>query len=197
MRRNRTFIGPQGMGGLVSLWGASSLIKSRQSGFVTLGVSAQGNTTINAVDMANSVLYYNGFYENIVAAGRPYYVLARVYLQSATNVRASMDTASGTDGVLYFTVIEFMPGVLKSVQRIAIGIANGTTNGTAAITEVNLAKTTLTWEGVEYAGTEVYGTTDPKNWLPYATINSTTQVTLFRPGSANACTSYNQVVEFF
>lgn len=197
MRRQRNLLGPQGMGGMVSLWGASSLIKSRQSGYVTLGVSAQGNTTINAVDMANSVVYYNGFYENIVAAGRPYYVLARVYLQSATNVRASMDTASGTDGVLYFTVIEFMPGVLKSVQRIAIGVTGGSGTGTAAITAVNLAKTTLTWEGVEYTGTEVYGTTDPKNWLAFATIDSATQVSLNRPGTGNALTSYNQVVEFF
>lgn len=198
MRRNRDFIGPAGMGGMVGLWGASSLIKSRQSGYVTLGVSSVGNTTINAVDMANSIVLYNGWYHNITSGTRPRDSWCRIFLQSATNVRGSMDTAgSGVDGVLYFTVIEFMPGIVKSIQRIAIGVTASSASGTAAITEVNLAKTFITWDGFEYTGTEAYNATDPRNWLSYASINSTTQVGLFRPSTSFVITSYNQVVEFF
>ena len=90
-----------------------------------------------------------------------------------------------------------MPGIVKSIQRIAIGVTGGSGGGDATITAVNLAKTFVTWDGFEYTGTEAYNSTDPKNWLAYVDLTATTNARLQRPGTGNVITSYNQVVEFF
>ena len=199
MRTNRRPAGPLAASGMVSLWGASSLIKSRQSGFCTLGnASSQGNTTINAVDMTNSICLYNGWYHAITSGTRPRDSWARVALQSATNVRATMDlNGSGVDGVLYWTVVEFMPGIIKSIQRITptINAASGTTNTT--ITEVNLVKTFLNWGAWQYSGVEAYNVTDPRDWLAYNTLSTATNVQSSRPGTSTAITIALEVVEFF
>lgn len=57
MRRNRDFIGPAGMGGVVSLWGASSLIKSVQSGSLSNGAGTTATATITAVVPENTAIY--------------------------------------------------------------------------------------------------------------------------------------------
>jgi hypothetical protein len=46
------------MGGMVSLWGASSLIKSVQRGTISVGASGSGTLTIAAVDTSRTILSY-------------------------------------------------------------------------------------------------------------------------------------------
>lgn len=57
-----------GGAGMVSLWGASSLIASVQSGTITLNASPNGTATITAVNTANSVIVFGGFSVNNATA---------------------------------------------------------------------------------------------------------------------------------
>ena len=199
MRRPRNLLGPSGMGGMVSLWGASSLIKSVQRGTCSLGnASSVGNVTVTAVDMANSIVLYNGWYHNITNGNRPRDSWSRVYLQSATNVRGIMDlNGSFVDGALPFVLVEFMPGVIKSIQRFISTVSAGTGSVNVAITEVNYAKSFVNFQGFQYSGTETYNTTDPKNWLTYATMTSAVNVQVARPGTSNDVSVSYEVVELF
>lgn len=184
---------------MVGLWGASSLVKNRQQGNTSIGAGASTiDTTITAIDTANSILVYEGWYHNITSGSRPRDSWVRIKILNSTTVRVIQDTAGvGLDGVVYWTVLEFLPGVLKSVQRGAVTIAASAGSGTASITDVNLAKSLLLYNGFTYTGTEAYASTDPKNWLAYAYISSATVVTYARPGTANALNAEFEVAEFF
>ena len=141
MRRPRNFIGPAGMGGMVSLWGQSSLIRSVQYGTITF-TNLTGTATINAVNTANSVVCYLGFSttDTTTSLGRNN---NDVRLTNSTTV-----TGSGDDNValktVSFCVLEYAPGVVKSIQTGVISITGGSSN-TATITAVNVNKTSLVW----------------------------------------------------
>ncbi len=124
------------MSGSVALWGASSLVKSIQRGTISISSATSNTATITAVDLDASVLFYGGVTD---AAGTESSIgYARVELTNATTVtgvRASTDVAAT---VVNYEVIEYLPGVLKSVQRGTITTGSSPTDAT--ITEVNANK---------------------------------------------------------
>ncbi len=187
------------MGGMVSLWGASSLIRSRQQGNTSIGAgSSTVDTTITAIDMANTILVHEGWYHNITNGARPRDSWVRIKLLNSTTVRVIQDTAgSSVDGVVYWTVLQFAPGVIRQIQRNSVTIGSGTGTGTTGISEIDLAKSLLIYNGWTYTGTEAYSSTDPKNWLVFMYASSSTVVTAARPGTGNSVNLEFEMVEFF
>lgn len=127
---------------MVSLWGASSFIRSVQYGSIaTTGNSA--DATISAVVIANSVVHHLG----ITNSGTNITYLDQgtanvVTLSSTTQVNFATGAApAGGTNTVEFCVIEYAPGVIKSRQVISITGSNTT------ITAVNPAKTVLVWNG--------------------------------------------------
>lgn len=188
MRRPRNFIGPSGMGGTVSLWGASSLIQSIQRGTIALNTAVSNTQTaaITAVDMSRTRLVCLGW--NINTGTSNNQAAVRVAFTNSTTITASVNGGSG-GGVINtvsYEIVEYYPGVIKSLQR---GTALG--NGTAAITEVNTAKTMMDW----LCGSGSDANTNITSITRVVLTNSTT-VTATGVGS-NQDTAGFQVVEFF
>lgn len=146
MRRNRDFIGPAGMGGMVGLWGASSLIHSLQKVTLTLVAANSGTVSINAVDMSRSILVFANYYTTYVGTNTS--LNPRVSLTNSTTITA-FDEGAATGGVtttMKITVIEFAPGVIRSVQRGTTTLLGVTSNSTT-ITSVNTTKAFLNFLG--------------------------------------------------
>jgi hypothetical protein len=181
------------LGSRIAQWTQRGFIRSIQRGTVTIGAVTSATATITAVDMANSVLLYGGF-QNDVAAAAYDQLFPRVELTNATTVTAVKTTAANTE-IIAFEVIEFYPGVLRSVQRGVISSAGVATN-TATITAVTVAKAsvvTLAWTGVASGGGgEMQQTT------AHVVLTNATTVTLTRGSAvAGSLVGGYQVVEFY
>ena len=188
MRRERNFIGPAGMGGTVGLWGASSLIKSIQQGTLAFAGGASATATIAAVDVANAVLVLNNHLVDFSTGNTSF----NVYLTftNTTTITATRVGIPNTETAAC-VVIEFMPGVIRSVQRGTIFLS-GVASNTATITVVNTAKSF-----VNYLGMNTNVSDDQT--LPIVSLTNGTTVTATREDAAasgGTTTSY-QVVEFF
>lgn len=190
-RRQRTFIGPQGMGGLVSMWGAKSLVQSVQRGSTTVASGSAGtNTAITQVDLANSLIVWTGvtFGSNNIA-----WASATGYLRLTSNVQVTVNrTGSAGAGslVTYWEVIEFVPGVIKQVQRSTV-----TSGGTTAITAVNTAKSQVFYLGWSCADVSVGANQVVET--PRISLDSATSVSCADGnGDANSTVSF-AVVEFY
>lgn len=192
MRRNRDFIGPAGMGGMVSLWGASSLIKSIQRGTISTTLTS-GSATINAVDMNNSFVRYGSMTQtqanNNWAVG-----LGGVHLDTATTVSLVLGANGGT-AVFAFEVVEFLPGVIKSVQRGQIILTGVATSTTATVTAVNVNKASLSSTGWAI---NAPGAPNTDNASKVVLTDGTT-VTANRIDASGTYTTYNrwELLEFF
>ena len=152
MRRQRNLLGPQGMGGMVSLWGASSLIKSIQTATATFGVSSSSATaTIAQVDTSSTLLLPNGF-----NSGGSDWVTNEVWptitLTNSTTVTANKYTASASRlQNVSCSVVEFMPGIIKSIQYVQWTYVGTTSGDTQAITAVNQNKSAIVQYGTRIA----------------------------------------------
>lgn len=172
----------------VALWGAASLIASVQCG--TISVTGTADTaTIVAVDLQRAVLC--GSVEDTGAGAQPQSCVIRLELTNATTVTAYRNSAS--TGNASWQVVEFMPGVVKSIQRGTISTA-AAASGTATITEVNTAKSWAEYTGftTTYAvavGTVAYG-------MGRVVLTNSTTVT-FNSYDAITRTVGFGVVEFF
>lgn len=187
MRRLRSLIGPQGMGGMVALWGASSLIKSVQTGTITIAAAGTSNTTtITTVIPDNSVVIFGG----CTPTGNdiPNAAFCRVDLTNATTVTASRAVASGNGNDVIYTVVEYWPGVLRSVQRSTIVVTT-----TATITAVNTAKAYVSSLG--FTTTQATSVDAEHFQLPRVVLTNSTTVT-GTAGAVNATIGF-EVVEFF
>ena len=191
-RRQRTFIGPQGMGGLVSMWGVSSLIKSVQRGTITLTGAATGTATITSVATENAVLMYLGNTCDVAASTDSQLAWCRVSLTNATTITATRQNVTG-NCVVAFEIIEYLPGVIKSIQIGTVSIANLTASNTAAITGVNTEKSVLMYLGAQVQNT-TGNTIDSWNRL---TLTNATTITATRIGTASINQIGYQIVECF
>ena len=175
MRRNRTFIGPQGMGGMVSLWGASSIVKSIQYIAVAItGSNTSGTATINSVDTSSTILIPAGF----VSAGDTTALLQNTLttsiLTNATTVTGNKHTGSATytPQAIYMHVLEFMPGIIKSVQYATWTFVGGTSGDFFTINSVNTAKAVNLFTGARNAA----GYFQPRYQYDRIYFNSATQL---------------------
>ncbi len=189
------------MGGMVGLWGASSIIDSVQYASATFGVSsASGTATIASVDMSRTLcVSANGVnYTNDDGTFGPGYTLARIKLTNATTVTAENFTSGSTyTNAAGAFIISFRPGVIKLIQR-------GTVSGSAAalgisLTAVNRAKTIVLVGGItaNTLGAWNVPTGSMREFGVYGYFTSDTAFQ-FEKASAVYITNVNyEVVEFF
>ena len=146
--------------------GNKPVIKSTQYGSIFLGKAILTNTaTINSVDVNNSIILYLGnssSYSN---------VQVEVYLNYITLTNATTVTCTrggtgtfGYDASGYFVVIEFYPGIIKSIQ-------SGT--GSSVINTVNKNKSIIFPRGCY---SESSGSENLALMLNYVTITDNTHV---------------------
>lgn len=192
MRRERNFIGPAGMGGTVGLWGASSLIRSVQRGTISAISTTTGTSTITAVDLTNCVLVWNGYRQNANPSTTT--SIAYMGLSVAGTTVTGTRTTGSDNAQVDWELIEYQPGVIKSVQRGTKSINGSGTPYTQTITAVNPDKSSLAYIGM---------TGDSNTWQaqfqPISRISSATAITtdLFYNGGSLGYTLYWQVVETF
>ena len=147
MRRQRNLLGPQGMGGMVSLWGASSLIESIQYGTIALsGVQTSNTATITSVDLSRAIIIDLRQSNNWNGGTQPAYTSNTLALTNSTTVTAFRNATGGIALTAAFAVVQVAPGVVKSIQS---GRVSGNGTVTVTITGVNTAKTFLLSLGLE------------------------------------------------
>lgn len=186
--------GPLGGAGMVGLWGASSLIKSIQAGTMTSSYPTNATGTIATVDTANSIVYLLGFTQSNV--NNNYAVCAgAVELTNSTTVTGYQSVSGGADMVFSFVVVEYLPGIVKSIQAgtVAVGV---NASATATVTAVNTAKSMLVWRGFRVS-TGAAPNTD--SWATKTVLTNATTVTANRitADANNNITAYFGLVEFF
>ena len=111
-----------------------------QSGTVSNNSETPTTHTINAVIPENSILIHQGF--NQTGNTQEVYFAAYVTLTNATTLTLTRSASGGSTVFIQWTVIEFLPGVIKSVQAGVISVV-GSTTGTATITQVDPLKCML------------------------------------------------------
>lgn len=125
--------------------GPGAVIKSIQRGTITLAAVATNTATITGVDLPNSTIRFLGCDINLDGAVSGNFTKVYIELTNATTVTATRANNSQTARV-NFEVIEYYPGVLKSVQRGLLTLTGAVTN-TAAITAVNLPTSMISYLG--------------------------------------------------
>ena len=178
------------MGGMVGLWGASSMVQSVQYGTISL-TTTSGTATITLVDTTRSfVVFLGSFTTDTGSVGARAW--PSVVLTNATTVTASTDIMSGTTDVGYL-VIQFMPGVIKRIQVVSVINASGPTGTAGAMTEVNLAKTLIQWSSLQMTANAYANYIEAMK----ITVSSSTSL-LFQNGyTGGSSRLYALIVEFF
>ncbi len=182
--------GPLGGAGMVGLWGGSSLVESVQQITFTIN-AATVDTTITAVDTSRSIVMPLSASSQ---SGSDFIYVASnggLAFTSSTNVRCyRAGWASGTPDLSAATVIQFRPGVLRSIQ--AATISNSSSSTTATINAVDTNKTFLIVGQARNVGPGY------KTCAKVVLTNSTTiTATLDTYDSTISPVSYIQAVEFF
>ncbi len=169
-------------------WTQAGFVKTIQRGTIIIASGNVSNTgTITSVDVNNARSKYLG--NNDAGADSQPSLLARVALTNGTTVTAFVNTAPTNNLTVAFEIVEYFPGVIKSVQRGSITITGGTGTNTATITTVNTLKSELT-----YLGTTIGSTGADVAWL--ALTNATTVTATNKAGSSTSIVGY-EVVEWF
>jgi hypothetical protein len=181
------------MGGMVGLWGASSLVKSVQRGVFTIAFgSTSASATIAAVDLANAILIYTGSTYNSDTSTDEQLFECRLTLTDATTVTGNrQNTGNGSD--VGYEVIEFLPGVIKSVQRGTISLTGAQQSNTATITSVNTARTMMGFLNSQDQDVNGYGA----RFKSTTVLTNGTTVTTARTTAVYTHASSYEVVEFF
>lgn len=176
-----------------ALRSSQSLIASIQRGVISLNNLTTANATINPVNLASSIIIYGGV-QAAGGSGNPSIAHCKVVLADATTVTATVVTANANTRNVEYTVIEFMPGVIRSIQQGTITVAGAAVSNTATITEVNPAKSLCFHDGF---------TTDYAGALSDASLNSRmsltngTTVTFYNATASDNRVGSYVVVEFF
>jgi hypothetical protein len=177
------------MQGAVAAWGAPSIIRSWQSGY-TFGGASPTTTTILPVVPENCLLMHNGANSNYVP---PYYFQGRIELTNATTVSLLNVGRDGAGMGIAWTVLEFVPGLIKSVQAGVIDLGTAS-SGTATINPVTPERSVLMLMGV----VTDYGTdTNGAIWPTRLTLTNPTTITANRWQASTATKSPWRLVEFF
>ena len=190
-RRLGAGTGPLGGSGMVGQWGASSMVANVQFGTIAMnGVSASATATIAAVDTSRAVLIDLRQSNNWNGGTQPAYTSTTLALTNSTTVTASRNAAGGLSVTAAFCVVEFLPGIVRSVQS---GRVSGSGTVAATISAVNTSKSVVLSLGLEG---DSGGRDDA--FYAYAALTNSTTVTFTRGVSAGSgmYVGYN-VVEFF
>lgn len=174
----------------VAQFGQRSMIRSIQRGVLSIpNGSSTAAATISTVDMPNSVLSVSQ--DGDGAVGRWDASTGTVVLTNATTITATRTTITGDVLRTSYEVIEYWPGVIKSVQRGTITLASVGSN-TATITTVDTSKSQLF--DLRYSTTEL---ASPQTITTRLTLTNATTVTASRAVGTGTNVSSYQVVEFY
>lgn len=174
-------------------------VRSIQSGTVTIAaLGTAGTATLGtAVSLANSLLVYNGrtlTVNNEPDQGR---YSPRLELTDSTTVTATVGVALGATTItVAYTVIEFFPGVVRSVQRGTIAFSAGTSSTGTLGTAVNPAKAIVM--SLQNSSNQSADRHD-RHWVRLSLTDSTTvtaEVNSTLTASGVTVTAAYQVVEF-
>lgn len=175
----------------VSQWlRGGSLVKSVQRGTIAITGATSNTATITSVDTANTRLRLIGriYDDGGAGTGTNAQYLVRIALTNATTVTASVNTSpGGSTCTVSFEVVEYVPGVVKSVQRGTVTIGAGT----ATINAVNVSKAELDHLGLTDNAAALTSGGDTR-----LTLTNATTVTVAAGVTSAQVTGY-QVVEFY
>lgn len=174
----------------------TGVIKSVQRGTISVAGATSVTATITAVDLNNSIIHYLGDTQSDPAELQATHWLSRIELTNATTVTGYCIAGNTFNTqTISWEVIEFYPGIIKSVQRGATDMG-GSTSNSITITAVNMNRTHLDFLGFTstYSANPYGNTSRGKVVL----TNSTTVTATVANGSngAGAILGY-QVVEWF
>jgi len=171
-----------------------SLIKSIQHVAADYygGTETSFDITINAVDVNNSIIIWNGI---AVAGNNSGYMtsLGRLTLVNSTTVNLSRHAADRDGGVINFVVVEFNPGVVKSKQSGTIDLAAGANSNTCAISAVDLNKTLLAFCGNNITSASAAGSSS----FARLELTNVTTITATRQLASHAMTVNWNLIEFY
>lgn len=125
---------------------SSSYIQSVQHVTVTLSAVASNTATISSVTTANCMTAYGHFRAN---DGDPD-CFGKLTLTNSTTVTASHSTTSTSFHKC--VIVEFISGVITSVQRRTITIQDNVTSTTDTITSIDTAKSIVNYTGYSADG---------------------------------------------
>lgn len=175
--------------------GQTFIVKSVQQDTASIATLAlSGTATITAVDLANSLIFFNGFHSSVLADPDLYKWAPRVELTNTTTVTVYRGTAdAATVPSVGFTVVTFYPGILKRVHRGTIAISSGTSNTATLSPEVNTSRAFVTW-----LGTSSTVSADARMHWPTVVLTdaSTVTATVNTAVSGFTTTTGYQVAEF-
>lgn len=164
-------------------------VQSVQRGTITLSAVTSNTATISSVNTANTIVLYGG--ESVTSNTSIATSCSYVDLASATTVRATRNTGTGTNTVSY-SAVEFKSAALQSLQKVTVTISSGNTTGSTSISAVTMNKT---W--CAYGGFKSDQTSAGHRYWGYAYLASTTSVGGVRDTSTtNSPIHYVNVVEF-
>lgn len=116
---------------------AAGVVQRVQSRSVTLANSATASTdTIESVNPNNSITLYNGVSSTSATINNYLYRLQLIDPNAVTITRTGTSTTSRT---INYMVLEFVPGVIESIQRNSTAVSSAT-SADAAILNVNTAR---------------------------------------------------------
>lgn len=184
------FLGPPP---LVTAWTQGTIVKSVQYGTITIGnTSLTGTATITTVVPTNALVFFLGLVHQEAADGIsvPFSYLQLTNATTVTATRAIQPGAGAATPVIGFCVLEFLPGVIRSIQKGTVTL-NAVTSNTATITAVNVAKSILLY-GFESSDQNLV--TDA---LARITLTNATTVTMTRNNNTGVVVGAFTVVEFY
>lgn len=166
-----TGIGPLGSAGMVGLWNASSLIKSIQSGAASWSAAYTTTATISSVDVNNTYIACVGMTNGGVDDQG---MFARPTLTNSTTITFTSNNNGPNGKTYYWFAIEYMPGVVKSIQQGSMNFSS-TGTPTATISSVRVGKAFLVWQCYQ-APSPLSGVAS-YNYIPGLTLTNATTVT--------------------
>lgn len=170
------------------------LVKQIIQGSIVIAAASSGNTaTIPAVDRRYSIIIYDGFTTENTAAMDARLQYPRLSFSDSVTVSAITNTADATYArTVYFTVIEFYPWAIRSIQTGTI-LLNGVASATATVNAVNTSNAFVLFQGQTHSSnTGDFNYTQGNLEL----TNSTTVTARKNSGAINALTIGYCVVEF-
>lgn len=159
-------------------------VKSIQTGTITIAAASASNTaTINAVDTTRSVVFYLGLSTDSTSTSANN-IFCGLDLTNSNTVTATRGSTANSPTVGY-AVVEFNPGVVKSIQQKSFTSTSSSTSETQSITAVDRNNTVLLHNG-SYSSTSIEST-----WFYDVQMTSSTVVTLARSGTSTTSRTVN------
>jgi hypothetical protein len=174
------------------------VIKSIQTGTMDLNNLTSQTATITAVDINNSMLIFNGVVATTDGANNDDRAFCyNITLTNATTVTGAINLASALSRIISFTVLEFYPGIIKSIQRGTITTGAGSNIQTSTITTVNVNKSICSFLGVTTSYSNNTGSMFANRHHCSMVLTNSTTVTLTTGGNDSQRTGSYEIIEYY